>query len=391
MVAFVNLIEDVLLHIFSFLDPVDLYAISCLEEETLDSALALALNRASRTMLVTGSECFPGMNRIEHNEDRLRIHHNWVKGQFQASTLFVEDDLTHIGRMRMDSDHFYVSNKGELRKYGRLENGLAGLGFDSYGDIEDPVISTVHLDGDHLFTGTYYGTCSYIKNGVKVLDNFKLHESYKDILAIDFHQSRQVLATSNFREIKLFNVDGQAINPLGEMDWRGRCLKFNDSCDQLIVGNVVTDFHTAEGFISKLTPLSVYDTTTLQRTDLKCTSAGVVDMVWHSSPQVMLTGHWTGDLRMLDLRSGDEIVIRKSGKEDVNVSLQYDGRHGVVCGFLNTNEVALYDLRQTKERVKSFGELKSSELGTSLLGVLVDARNLFVVNFREVRVFNFTG
>lgn len=95
---------------------------------------------------------------------------------------------------------------------------------------------------------------------------------------------------------------------------------------------------------------------------------------------------------MFDLRSdADEVVVKKVGQEDVNVSLQYDGCHGVVCGFRKTSEVCLYDLRQTKGYVRSFGEFKSEGLTAYLVNVLVDPRQLFVVNFEEVRVVDFAG
>lgn len=392
MLSFEDLIEDVLLHVFSYLDPADLFSIQCLNVDKLSSVVQQSLKRCSGTMLITGHDCFPGLDPIECNDDRLRIHYNWLKGHFQPRSMFEDQKLKHIGRMCMDQKQFYLADKGEVRRYERLPNGLAGDQFEGFGDVdnEDPVISTMTLNEDHLFTGTYYGTCSYIRNGVQLINNHKIHDSYKDVLAMDYNYTTQTLASSNFREVKLFRVDGDTITTVGEADWRARCLKIDATSDHLVVGNVCTDFHNADGFITRLTALSLYDMATLQKKDLRCTSAGIVDLAWHSSPQVILTGHWSGDLRLFDLRSdSDEVAIKKEGVEDVNVSLQYDGNHGVVCGFRKSTEVCLYDLRQTKGPVRSYGEFKSPELTAYLVNILVDHRRLFVVNFEEVRMYDF--
>lgn len=390
----VELNADVLLHIFSYLDPVDLHSILCLDVPELNPVIDVCLRRVSKTMLITGSDCFANPDVIKCNEERLRIHTNWCHGESTVTQLFSDDNLKYIGRMQMNDKHFYLSNKGELRKYERHSNGLPSGQWISFNDIEeDPVISTMLLKEDHLFTGSYYGTCSHFYNGQKLLDNFRVHDSYKDILAMDFSTNNHILATSNFREIKLFRLtENGALNVLGEADWRARCMKMNVSSDGLVVGNVCTDFHTADGFITRLNPLSLFNLETMTKRDLNCTSAGVVALEWTSAaPNVILTGHWTGDLRVFDLRSdADVMTMRKVGAEDVNVSLNYDGQFGVVCGFRNTSEVCLYDLRWGKGRVQSLGVLKHPELSTYLLDVLVEPRQLFVNNFNEVQAWDFS-
>lgn len=392
MVLFVDLIEDVLLHIFSFLDPVDLYTVWGLKEEKLSPIVRVSLRRCCGSLLITGKECFPGFESIDGEINRLRIHSHWVRGECQETKIFDSDEFKHIGRVRMDAEHFYVSNKGQVRQYDRLLNGSISVDHcETFGDIDDPVISSMTVRGGQLFTGTYYGTCTYIRNGIRVLDNEKIHDSYKDILAMEFHSGKQMLASANFRELKLFNVTEESVVEMGVADWRARCLAPDKGCDQLVVGNVCTGFHDAEGFVRQLDALSVYDMATLQRRGLRCTSSGVVDMVWHSSNNVLLTGHWTGDLRVFDLRSdADELVIKKAGADDVNVSLEYDGRQGVVCGFRNSSEVSLYDLRRPTGAIRSFGKFKDDELATYLLDILVDSRRLYVVNFNEVRVCDFS-
>lgn len=383
-----DLIGDALLQIFEYLDPADLHSLQCTGVENF--AIDSCLKRHSDRMLITGSKCFPDHNFVGTSEDRLRIHYQWLRGDLQVKDVFGQDNLKHIGKLRMDPRHIYLSNKGELRIYDRLADGSPSENFRTYGNIDDPVISTMTLRGDPLFTGNYYGECSYIRRGQKVIEKQKIHDSYKDIIAMEFHPDKEVLATANFREIKLFQVTEHQMAAIGEMDWRARCLKVDEQGDQLLVGNVLTPFHNANGDIIQLCPLSLYDLGTLQKRDLNCSSPGVVDMVWHSNPQVALTGHWTGDVRMFDLRTdSDVLTVPKEGVQDVNVSLQYDGQFGVFCGYRNTSEVVLYDLRNPKSVLRSYGTFKHHELSTYLLDIVVDPTHLLVANFNDVRMIEF--
>lgn len=389
---FVNLIEDVLLHIFSFLDPADLYSIQCLEVIKLTHIVDFIMKRCSGSMLMSGRNCFPTTNNNPiANKDRLRLHYNWINGKFTTMTSLFQDPFKHVGRMRMDRDYFYVSNKGEFRMYKRLNDGSCGDQFASFGDPEEePIISTMELSGEHLFTGTYYGTCSYYRDGTQIVCNQKIHEHYKDILAME--ASQEILATSNFREIKMFRVNDSDLDIVAETDCRARCMKFDGQCEKLVVGNICTDFHGSDGFITTLNALALYDTNTMAQRSLRCSSQGVVAMKWHSSSQVVLCGHWIGDLRMFDLRTdSDELTIRKNGEPDINVSLQYDGHHGVVCGFRNSSEVCLYDLRKPKGPVQTFGKFQSPELsGKYLVDVIADSSALYVVNCDGVQMCDFS-
>lgn len=390
---FVNLIEDVLLHIFSFLDPVDLYSIQCLDVHKLTQLVEFTMKRCSGSILMTGNKCFSTTNNTPiADQDRLRVHSNWINGKFTTITSLFQDPFKHVGRMRMDRDYFYVSNKGELRMYQRLNDGTCGDQFASFGDPEDePIISTMELSGEHLFTGTYYGTCSYFRSGTQIVSNQKVHEHYKDILAME--ASREILATSNFREIKLFRVNDSDLDIVAETDCRARCMKLDGQCEKLIVGNICTDFHGSDGFITTLNALSLYDTNTMIMRSLRCSSQGVVDIVWHSSSHVVLCGHWNGDLRMFDLRTdSDELTIAKTGAQDINVSLQYDGIHGVLCGFRSSSEVCLYDLRKAKGPVRSYGQFQDPELSRKyLVDVLADSNAFYVVNCDGVQICDFSS
>lgn len=82
---FLDLIEDVLLHIFDLLDPHSLYSIRCLEVEKLTCLVDLSMKKRIDTVLMTGRDCFSHAeqgNTIESDGERLRIHSNWVGGQF---------------------------------------------------------------------------------------------------------------------------------------------------------------------------------------------------------------------------------------------------------------------------------------------------------------------
>lgn len=395
MIGFLDLVEDVLCHIFSYLDPVDLSSLLELGEFKVTSAVQMQLRRIYGSLLITGSECFNGVNSEDSLDDRLRIHCNWAKGQHHPIILFDDDSIKYIGRMRLDKEHFYLSNKGQLRIYGRSPENhrLPSDSFRSYCDIEDPVISMMALNGEHLFVGNYYGSCTYIRNGELKIDAQKIHDSYKDIVSMDYHAETQVLASSNFREIKLFRVGSSEMTTIGELDWRGRCLKIDSTGDQMIVGNVCTDFHSATGFITKLDALSLFDLGTLEKRTLNCVSNGVVDMQWHTNPQLVITGHWTGDLRVFDLRTdSDQIVIMRELSADLNVSVKYDGQFGVACGYRNSCAVSLYDLRQPKKHYVVFQREKPFEDPTQrsyLQEIFVEPQHLFVVHSEGVHACDY--
>lgn len=83
-----DLIEDVLLHIFNLLDPCSLHSIRCLEIEKLTNLVDLSMKRRIDTILLAGRDCFTHAelpNRIESIEERLRIHSNWVRDEFQLN------------------------------------------------------------------------------------------------------------------------------------------------------------------------------------------------------------------------------------------------------------------------------------------------------------------
>lgn len=177
----------------------------------------------------------------------------------------------------MDQEQFYLSVKGEVRRYERTPEGLPLEYFERFSDFEDPVISTMTLTEDHLFTGTYYGTCSYIHKGTRLIANQKIHSSNRRILAMTYDPHSHLLCSANFRQVKLSLVEGSAITTVGKVKLPGGCLKVDKSSGQLVVGNVCTwDFQTGP-------VLSLVDIETLQRRDLRCASSGIVDMVWHRS------------------------------------------------------------------------------------------------------------
>lgn len=297
----------------------------------------------------------------------------------------------------MNADNVFISNKGEIRRYSRLDDGFAVAEkydcFGRYDDDEDPIVSTMVLKGEHFLAGTYNGTATYIKNGTRMINNMKIHDSFKDVLAMDLNVEKMILGSSNFREIKLFTVTDLSLDVIAEVPWRARCLKMDNNCENILIGNICTDFHQDDGFITTLNALSLYDVATLTRRDLNCASSGVVDLVWHpTSQEVALTAHWGGDLRMFDLRSNaDELRIEKQGTKDNNVSMAFDGHFGVVCGFRNTSEVCLYDLRNPDGAVKSYGQFKHPEMSAYLVEIIADPKQIFVVNNYAVQVCDFSA
>lgn len=394
MLVFTDLIDDVLLHIFSFLDPADLYTLSSFNVERFNSLVKWTMQGRVDSLLITGSSCFPGTNPITNDKERLRVHANWIYGNFQSSAITVDNRAKNgIGRLRVNADNIYMSNEGQIVQCARFKGGSASTDDQiKFGAMCDPMVSQMVLSGPHLFTGTQNGTCSYIRDGKRILDNHKIHYNNRDVLAMDYCPVKQILATSNQREICLFTVSDRSVDLTGLTDWKAGCLTMNPSNNDLLVGNVSSDYETIDGDVTTLNALCVYDMQTLKKKDLRCNSSGILDMVWHSSPNVILTGHWTGDLRMMDLRTEtDEVTIEKEGKEDLNTSLQYDGRYGVVCGYRTSAEVCLYDLRKPTGHVRSFGMFKQPRKSAYLVEVLADSRNLYVVTYDGVTVCDFTG
>lgn len=380
--------NDVLLHIFSYLDPADLYTLRYVHPKRFLHLVHFSLRKRFKTMLLTGSECFPGLKCDLSEDDRLRIHSNWLKKNVQTKIL-EEDPMKCVDRFHLDTDSVYISNCGEIRRYQRSVDGGVEALHVKLGAVDDPVVSTIAICAEHLFVGTREGTCSYFRNGHRIVDNKKIHYNYRDVLAMDYSM-KHVLVTANCQETNLFRVNEDSMEIVGQINRPARCLKMNATGDQLLASNISLDFETIFGEITTLSALSVYDTATLKRCDLSCCSSGVLDMAWHRSPHVLLTGHWTGDLRMFDLRT-DEMTIQKVGEEDQNVSVKYDGVHGVVCGFRTSAEVCLYDLRNPRSHIRRLGTFRTPGKSSHLVDVAVDSKRLFVVNSEDIWECNYSN
>lgn len=80
MVRFADLSEDILLEVFFYLDPADLFAVSCLNVGRLKKLVDYCLSGETESLLITGSECFTHT----HLDDRLRIHSNWINGNYKV-------------------------------------------------------------------------------------------------------------------------------------------------------------------------------------------------------------------------------------------------------------------------------------------------------------------
>lgn len=240
MLLLTDLIEDVLLHVFSYFDPADLYAVLCLNVDRLTTLVNFSIKGRIPTLLITGSDCFARTNPIKCVKDRLRIHSNWIYGNFQPSAIFDKSELKDVRRLRMDDrKHLFISNGGEILKYERLESGSVGDEIEKFGEPGDPVISHMILKGRDLFTGTESGTCTYIQDGRMLIDNQKIHyEHYKDVLAMDYCPTKNILATSNQQEINIFSVGAQSIDLVGQTHWRAGCLLMDSYADQLLVANI---------------------------------------------------------------------------------------------------------------------------------------------------------
>lgn len=320
IINLLDLNDDVLLHILSYLDARDILNVhnTCVQ---LRDTSQYVINRLAPHLMMTGSSRCQGRNTVEFDEratplDRLTLHCNWIGGNCVPGKVFSETKFQFVSKLHIDPDHLYLSNKGELRKYARDKSGGGGgivmeNDFETFGAQDSPIISTFVVRHNRILTGSYDGTCSIIDGDTVLVQDYKTHTSYRNVLAMDYDVHRSLLASSNHQEVKIFLlhfVDHSVrFELIREVSRRARSLQFDQRRERLMLGNVVADFHDEDGFIRTLDALSIYNLACETRQSLNTASNGVLDLIWYS-PDAILTANWDGSLRLFDLNCGSDVM-----------------------------------------------------------------------------------
>lgn len=330
-------------------------------------------------MVLTEPDCFPGLNTITNDDDRLRIAANWRDGKFRHDLLSIEIGDYPVDILRIDTDYFYVAMGPKLEIFRRLDSGLLDKDNPSTECDHELPIYAMDLKGQHLFTSTLNNRLSYYFDRGQKVEQFELQYLLDPVTDLDFNLNTNILAASDRKNISIVELRNNKLQQKQTSVTQNKCIKFNTVGNHLYFGQVSDTYEDIPSAIS------VYDMGQLTVTPLDYTSKGVMTIELYS-PHELLIADLSGELRFFDLRVQRSMLVARNQSKGMNVGVKHDGQYGVLCGFKGSGEITLNDMRMIQNPLQTY-ELRNGR--DALLGFEAEPRHLFCYIGDHVSVLDF--
>ncbi|CAO1433103.1 unnamed protein product [Diamesa serratosioi] len=205
-----ELIEDVLILIFSYLNEQDLKSVELTSVRCSEIIEKNFYERKCINLLMTSHvknfELFRRTNGALKYSDRLEINKNWTYGTF-ASTTFCQHRESYVPLMALDSSYFYTTQLGELKVFRReTKNGLKDEPYLVNGNKNDSVITDLMKKDETLAGCRENGSVFLYTEDDGFSEEFVFPNKSK-INSLDFHGTNFFVSTKN--QSKLLNLTSE--------------------------------------------------------------------------------------------------------------------------------------------------------------------------------------
>ncbi|XP_069095665.1 F-box/WD repeat-containing protein 4 isoform X1 [Pleurodeles waltl] len=346
MPSFLCLPEELLLLIFSYLDPPALGRLgrTCRRLYHVTSRDAvwrkLARECINTGFTIQGTDTVPGIPVKE----RLKVSQNWKRGRCLKETpLKWRRNL--MPWIQLDDDVLYLSQAEDIRSYQLRpdNNGFHRRPLSVFSGHREDVCRFV-ISSSHIVSGGGDGKIALHKIHSTISLQFTAHE--QDVNCIDC-QEGVIVSGSRDRTAKVWSLSSGRL---------GQCLhtiQTDDRVWSIAISPLISSFVTGTACCDHISPLRIWSLESGQLVSCLGTDfrrgAGVLD-VSYETPFTLLSCGYDTFIRYWDLRSSTRkcVIEWEEPHDSALYCLQSDGNQMIASGSSYYGVVRLWDKRATR-------------------------------------------
>lgn len=310
-----ELIEDVLILIFSYLNEQDIKSLELSSKRFSEIIEKNFYERKCINLLMTSHvknfELFRRTCGVLKYSNRLEINKNWTYGTFASNTFFQHRE-SYVSIMALDSSYFYTTQLGELKVFQRdVKNGIKDKAFFFNGCKNDSIITDL-IKKDETLAGCRENGSVFLYTEDEGYSEEFVFPNKNKINSIDFHGTNFFVATKN--QSKLLNLTSE----LGILTFDSSTV-IDDGYENIRfdpTGTKILSTHADNIFL--------IDSNTSQRTPLNFGKFQIFNTLWIDESCFLYTSYCNA-LTLIDCRMDFKKQEFSSGNFTAT-SIDFDGR-----------------------------------------------------------------